>query len=154
MQNGGVVMANFAPDYVNEAIWKCQPIRMPKKPGSPGCIPADQADIDAAVDACGKPIPSRRDGLPGGETMSNMLPRSRARSCRSAATSMVPERADRPHGRAGLSQLFAEPSAAAGPTRTRRLPEAIPCALRQAEAVSKSMAGEPPAADQLSPDYQ
>ncbi len=26
--------------------------------------------------------------------------------------------------------------------------------LRQAEAVSKSMAGEPPAADQLSPDYQ
>ena len=26
--------------------------------------------------------------------------------------------------------------------------------LRQAEAVSKSMAGEPPAADQMSPDYQ
>jgi membrane dipeptidase len=51
-QNGGVVMVNFAPDYVNEAIWKWSADRDAEKArivrmntGHP------QADIDAALDA-------------------------------------------------------------------------------------------------------
>src|SRR3954453_12254383 len=57
-QNGGVVMVNFAPDYVNEAIWKWSADRDAEKArlarmntGHP------QADIDSGVDAWVKAHP-------------------------------------------------------------------------------------------------
>ena len=51
VQNGGVVMINFAPDYVNEAIWKWTADRDAEKARIARMYTGrTQADIDAALD--------------------------------------------------------------------------------------------------------
>jgi membrane dipeptidase len=158
-QNGGVVMVNFAPDYVNEAIWKWAADRDAEKArivrmntGHP------QADIDAALDVWVKAHPQPvatvgqvadhvdhiakvagydhvgiggdLDGIPGTPTGLTGV---------QDYPNLFAELIRRGWSDANLAKL-------AGGNILR--------VLRQAEAVSKSMAAEPPAADQLTPDYQ
>jgi len=158
-QNGGVVMVNFAPDYVNEAIWKWSADRDAEKArivrmntGHP------QADIDAALDAWVKIHPQPL-----------------------ATTPQVADHVEHVAKVAGYDHvgiggdLDGIPSVPTGLTGVQDYPNLfaelirrgwsdqnlaklaggnILRVLRQAEAVSKSMANEPPAADALTPDYQ
>lgn len=158
-QNGGVVMVNFAPDYVNEAIWKWAADRDAEKArivrmntGHP------QADIDTALDVWVKAHPQPvatvgqvadhvdhiakvagydhvgiggdLDGIPGTPTGLTGV---------QDYPNLFAELIRRGWSDANLAKL-------AGGNILR--------VLRQAEAVSKSMAAQPPAADQLTPDYQ
>jgi membrane dipeptidase len=157
--NGSVVMVNFAPDYVNEAIWKWAADRDAEKARIGRLYTGrSQADIDAAVDAWVKAHPQPvatvpqvadhvehvakiagydhvgiggdLDGIPGtpvGLTGVQDYP------------NLFAELIRRGWSDANLAKL-------AGGNILR--------VLRQAEAVSKSMAAEPPAADPLTPDYQ
>src|SRR4029079_5866913 len=57
-QNGGVVMVNFAPDFVNEAIWKWGADRDAEKARIVRLMTGHpQADIDASLDAWVKAHP-------------------------------------------------------------------------------------------------
>src|SRR6478752_8722351 len=158
-QNGGVVMVNFAPDYVNEAIWKWGADRDAEKArivrlntGHP------QADIDAALDAWVKIHPQPL-----------------------ATTPQVADHVEHVAKVAGYDHvgiggdLDGIPSTPTGLTGVQDYPNLfaelirrgwsdqnlaklaggnILRVLRRAEAVSKSMANEPPAADKLTPDYK
>src|SRR5689334_5802153 len=158
-QNGGVVMVNFAPDYVNEAIWKwsadrdAEAARVARmNTGHP------KADIDAAMDAWTKAHPQPV-----------------------ATVQQVADHVDHIAKIAGYDHvgiggdLDGIPSVPLGLTGVQDYPNLfaelirrgwtdqnlaklaggnILRVLRQAEAVSKSMAADPPAADQLTPDYQ
>ena len=152
-------MVKFAPDYVNEAIWKWSADSDAEKAriarlytGHP------QADIDAALDAWTKAHPQPV-----------------------ATVSQVADHVDHIAKVAGFDHvgiggdLDGIPSVPTGLTGVQDYPNLfaelirrgwsdqnlaklaggnILRVLRQAEDVSKSMANEPPAADQLSPDYQ
>ena len=158
-QNGGVVMVNFAPDYVNEAIWKWAADRDAEKARAARMLTGHpQADVDAAVEAWVKAHPEPvatvaqvadhvehvakvagydhvgiggdLDGIPG-----------------------------TPEGLTGVQDypnLFAEliRRGWSDQNLAKLAGDNILRVLRQAEAVSKSMASEPPAADKLTPDYQ
>jgi len=158
-QNGGVVMVNFAPDYVNEAIWKwsadrdAEAARVARmNTGHP------KADIDSAMDAWTKAHPQPV-----------------------ATVSQVADHVDHIAKVAGYDHvgiggdLDGIPSVPIGLTGVQDYPNLfaelirrgwtdqnlaklaggnILRVLRQAEVVSKSMANEPPAADQLTPDYK
>ena len=158
-QNGGVVMVNFAPDYVNEAIWKWAADRDAEKARIARLNTGHaEADIDTALDAWVKAHPEPEatvaqvadhvdhiakvagydhvgiggdlDGIPGtpiGLTGVQDYP------------NLFAELIRRGWSDANLSKL-------AGGNILR--------VLRRAEAVSRSMASEPPAADALTPDYQ
>ncbi len=157
--NGGVVMINFAPDYVNEAIWKWSAERDAEKARIARLYTGrTQADVDAALDSWIKAHPEPV-----------------------ATLSQVADHVDHAAQVAGFDHvgiggdLDGIPSVPIGLTGVQDYPNLfaelirrgwtdanlaklaggnILRALRQAEAVSKSMAAEPPAADQLTPDYQ
>jgi len=157
--NGGVVMINFAPDYVNEAIWKWSAERDAEKARIARLYTGrTQADVDAALDGWIKAHPEPV-----------------------ATLSQVADHVDHAAQVAGFDHvgiggdLDGIPSVPTGLTGVQDYPNLfaelirrgwsdanlaklaggnILRALRQAEAVSKSMAAEPPAADQLTPDYQ
>ena len=158
-QNGGVVMVNFAPDYVNEAIWKWAADRDAEKARAARMLTGHPtADVDAVVAAWVKEHPQPQatvaqvadhvdhiaklagydhvgiggdlDGIPGtpvGLTGVQDYP------------NLFAELIRRGWSDANLAKL-------AGGNILR--------VLRQAEAVSKSLASEPPALDELSPDYR
>jgi membrane dipeptidase len=157
--NGGVVMVNFAPDYVNEAIWKWSADRDAEKARIARMLTGHpQSDNDSALDAWVKAHPEPvatvaqvadhvehvakiagydhvgiggdLDGIPGtpvGLTGVQDYPNLFAELIRRGWSDQ------------NLAKL-------AGGNVLR--------VLRRAEAVSKSMAGEPPAADKLTSDYQ
>jgi membrane dipeptidase len=158
-QNGGVVMVNFAPDYVNEAIWKWSADRDAEKARVARMLTGHpQAEIDMALDAWVKAHPEPvatvaqvadhvehvakvagydhvgiggdLDGIPGTPTGLTGV---------QDYPNLFAELIRRGWSDENLAKL-------AGGNILR--------VLRQAEAVSRSMAGEPPAADQLTPDYQ
>jgi membrane dipeptidase len=157
--NGGVVMINFAPDYVNEAIWKWSADRDAEKARVARMLTGHpQADVDAAADAWVKAHPEPvatvaqvadhvehvakvagydhvgiggdLDGIPG-----------------------------TPEGLTGVQDypnLFAEliRRGWSDQNLAKLAGGNILRVLRQAEAVSTSMRGVLPAADKLTPDYQ
>src|SRR5206468_3110213 len=157
--NGGVVMVNFAPDYVNEEIWKWAADRDAEKARIARMYTGrTQADIDAALDAWVKAHPQPV-----------------------ATVAQVADHVEHivkvaGHDHVGIGgDLDGIPSTPVGLTGVQDYPNLFAELIRrgwsdadlaklaggnilrvlsQAEAVSKSMAGEPPAADQLTPDYQ
>jgi len=157
--NGGVVMVNFAPDYVNEAIWKWSADRDAEKARIARLYTGrTQADVDAGLETWVKAHPAPV-----------------------ATVSQVADHVDHiakvaGHDHVGIGgDLDGIPSTPVGLSGVQDYPNLfaelirrgwsdadlaklaggnILRVLRQAEAVSKSMAGEPPAADELTSDYQ
>jgi membrane dipeptidase len=157
--NGGIVMVNFAPDYVNEAIWKWAADRDAEKARIDRMYTGRaQADVDAALDAWVKAHPQSV-----------------------ATVAQVADHVDHVAKVAGFDHvgiggdLDGIPSTPVGLTGVQDYPNLfaelisrgwsdenlaklaggnILRVLRQAEAVSRSMSNVPPAADQLTPDYQ
>src|SRR6478752_4727828 len=158
-QNGGVLMINFAPDYLNEAIWKWSADRDAEKARIARMYTGrTQADIDAGLETWVKAHPAPV-----------------------ATVSQVADHVDHiakvaGHDHVGIGgDLDGIPSTPVGLSGVQDYPNLfaelirrgwsdadlaklaggnILRVLRQAEAVSKSMAGEPPAADELTSDYQ
>ena len=157
--NGGIVMVNFAPDYVNEAIWKWAADRDAEKARIDRMYTGRaQADVDAALDAWVKAHPQPV-----------------------ATIAQVADHVDHVAKVAGFDHvgiggdLDGIPSTPVGLTGVQDYPNLfaelisrgwsdenlaklaggnILRVLRQAEAVSRSMSNVPPAADQLTSDYQ
>ncbi len=157
--NGGIVMVNFAPDYVNEAIWKWAADRDAEKARIDRMYTGRaQADVDAVLDAWVKAHPQPV-----------------------ATVAEVADHVDHVAKVAGFDHvgiggdLDGIPSTPVGLTGVQDYPNLfaelisrgwsdenlaklaggnILRVLRQAEAVSRSMSNVPAAADQLTPDYQ
>ena len=157
--NGGVVMVNFAPDYVNEAVWKWSADRDADKARVARMLTGHpQAELEAANSAWIKAHPEPI-----------------------ATVAQVADHVDHiarvaGHDHVGIGgDLDGIPSTPAGLTGVQDYPNLfaeligrgwsdanlaklaggnILRVLRQAEAVSKSMAAEPPAADALTADYK
>ena len=157
--NGGVVMINFAPDYVNDAVWKWAADRDAEKARIARLYTGrTQADVDAANAAWEKAHPQPV-----------------------ATVAQVADHVEHAAKVAGYDHvgiggdLDGIPTVPVGLTGVQDYPNLfaelirrgwsdqnlaklaggnILRVLRQAEAVSRSMASEPPAADPLTPDYQ
>jgi len=158
-QNGGVVMVNFAPDYVNEAIWKWGADRDAEKArivrlntGHP------QADIDAALDAWVKAHPQP---LATVEQVADHV----EHIAKIAGNDHVGIGGDldgipsTPTGLTGVQDypnLFAEliRRGWSDQNLAKLAGGNILRVLRRAEEVSKSMRDVPPAADKMTPDYK
>src|SRR6478672_4510166 len=158
-QNGGVVMVNFAPDYVNEAIWKWGADRDAEKARIVRLMTGHtQAEIDAALDAWVKAHPQPAATV---EQVADHVEH-------------VAKIAGNDHVGIG-GDLDGIPSVPTGLTGVRDYPNLfaelirrgwsdqnlaklaggnILRVLRRAEEVSKSMRDVPPAADKMTPDYQ
>jgi len=158
-QNGGVVMINFAPDYVNEAVWRWSADRDAEKARVARMLTGHStAQLEAALSAWTKAHPEPQ-----------------------ATVSQVADHVDHVAKVAGYDHvgiggdLDGIPGTPVGLTGVQDYPNLfaelirrgwsdenlaklaggnILRVLRQAEAVSKSMSNEPPAADPLTPDYQ
>jgi membrane dipeptidase len=158
-RNGGVVMVNFAPDYVNEAIWKWAADRDAEKARISRLYTGrTQADIDAALDAWVKAHPQP---VATAEQVADHV----EHVAKVAGYDHVGIGGDldgipyTPQGLEGVQDypnLFAEliRRGWSDANLAKLAGGNILRVLRQAEAVSKSMANEPPAADELTPDYQ
>lgn len=157
--NGGVVMVNFAPDYVNEAIWKWSADRDSEKARIGRMFTGrTQADIDSALGAWVRAHPEPQ-----------------------ATVAQVADHVEHIAKVAGYDHvgiggdLDGIPSTPVGLTGVQDYPNLfaelirrgwsdqnlaklaggnILRTLRQAEAVSRSMGSTPPAADELTPDYR
>jgi len=158
-QNGGVVMVNFAPDYVNEAIWKWAADRDAEKArivrlytGHP------QADIDAALDVWVKSHPQPAATV---EQVADHV----EHIVKIAGNDHVGIGGDldgipaTPTGLTGVQDypnLFAEliRRGWSDQNLAKLAGGNVLRALRRAEEVSRSMRDVPPAADKLTPDYK
>jgi len=157
--NSGVVMVNFAPDYVNEAVWKWGADRDAEKARIARMLTGHtQAELDAALDNWVKAHPEP-----------------------AATVSQIADHVEHVAKVAGYDHvgiggdLDGIPSTPVDLTGVQDYPNLfaelirrgwsdenlaklagrnVLRALRRAEAVSGSMSNEPPAADQLTPDYQ
>ena len=157
--NGGVVMVNFAPDYVNEAVWKWGADHDAEKARIARMLTGHtQAEMDAALDNWVKAHPEP-----------------------TATVSQIADHVEHVAKVAGYDHvgiggdLDGIPSTPVDLTGVQDYPNLfaelirrgwsdenlaklaggnVLRALRQAETVSKSMSSEPAAADQLTPDYQ
>jgi membrane dipeptidase len=158
-QNGGVVMVNFAPDYVNEAIWKWSADHDAEQARIARMLTGhSQADIDAELAAWVKahpePVATVAQVADHVEHVAKVAGYDHVGI--GGDLDGIP---DTPVGLTGVQDypnLFAE-LIRRGWTDENLAKLAggnILRVLRQAEAVSKSMASEPPAADQLTPDYR
>ncbi len=157
--NGGVVMVNFAPDYVSDAVWKWSGDRDAEKARIARMLTGHtQAELDAAL-----------------ATWVAAHPEPKATIAQIADhVEHVAKVAGYDHVGIG-GDLDGIPSTPEGMTGVQDYPNLfaelirrgwsdanlaklaggnVLRALRQAEAVSKAMSNEPPAADPLTPDYQ
>jgi membrane dipeptidase len=157
--DGGVVMVNFAPDYVSDAVWKWSADRDAEKARIARMLTGHPAaDLDAALAAWLNAHPEPK------ATVSQVADHVE-HVAKVAGYDHVGIGGDldgipaTPVGLTGVQDypnLFAELIRRGwSDANLAKLAGAnILRVLRQAEAVSKSMAGEPPATDQLTPDYQ
>ena len=157
--NGGVVMVDFATDYASEDVRKWNADQEAERTRIGKLLTGHpQADLDAALDAWTKahPEPAVTVGQVADhiEHIANVAGYDHVGI--GGDLDGIP---DTPVGLTGVQDypnLFAELIRRGwSDENLARLAGAnILRVLRQAEAVSKSMANEPPAADQLTPDYQ
>jgi membrane dipeptidase len=157
--NGGVVMVNFAPDYVDEAIWKWSAERDAEKARVARMYTGrTKAEIDGAIEAWLAAHPQPLTDVAKVADHVDHLAKVAGHDHVGIGGDLdgIPST---PQGLTGVQDypnLFAELirrgwsdedlAKLAGGNVLR--------ALRQAEAVSKAMAGEAPAADELTPDYE
>jgi len=157
--NGGVVMVNFAPDYVNEDIWKWAADRDAEEARIARMYTGRaQADIDAALDSWVKAHPEPEATV---EQVADHV----EHIARVAGYDHVGIGGDldgipsTPVGLTGVQDypnLFAEliRRGWSDQNLAKLAGGNILRVLRRAEAVSRSMAKVPPAIDEMSPDYQ
>ena len=158
-QNGGVVMVNFAPDYVNEAIWKWAADRDAEKARIVRLYTGhSQADIDAALDVWVKSHPQPAATV---EQVADHV----EHIVKIAGNDHVGIGGDldgipaTPTGLTGVQDypnLFAEliRRGWSDQNLAKLAGGNVLRALRRAEEVSRSMRDVPPAADKLTPDYK
>ena len=158
-QNGGVVMVNFAPDYVSDAVWKWSADRDAEKARIARMLTGHpQAELDAELDTWVKAHHEPKATVAQVADHVEHVAKVAGYDHVGIGGDLdgIP---DTPIGLTGVQDypnLFAELirrgwtdenlSKLAGGNILR--------VLRQAEAVSKLMSNEPPATDELTPDYQ
>jgi membrane dipeptidase len=157
--NGGVVMINFAPDYVNEAIWKWSADRDAEKARAARMLTGHpQADLDAAVDAWVKahpePVATVAQVADHVEHVAKVAGYDHVGI--GGDLDGIPGTPERLTGVQDYPNLFAEliRRGWSDQNLAKLAGGNILRVLRQAEAVSTSMRGVLPAADKLTPDYQ
>ncbi|MES2119689.1 MAG: dipeptidase [Pseudomonadota bacterium] len=157
--NGGVVMVNFAPDYVDEAIWKWSAERDAEKARIARMYTGrDKAEIDGAIEAWLAAHPQPMTDVARVADHVDHL----AKVAGHDNVGIGGDLDGIPSTPAGLSGVQDYPNLFAELIRRGWSDENLAKlaggnvlrALRQAEAVSKSMAGEAPAADELTSDYE
>ncbi|MFL6830637.1 MAG: dipeptidase [Sphingomicrobium sp.] len=157
--NGGVVMVNFAPDYVNEAIWKWAADRDAEKARIARLYTGrTQADVDAAlatwVAAHPQPVATVAQVADHVEHIARVAGYDHVGI--GGDLDGIPSTPVGLSGVQGYPNLFAEliRRGWSDANLAKLAGGNILRVMREAEAVSKSMANEPPAADPLTPDYQ
>jgi membrane dipeptidase len=158
-ENGGVVMVNFAPDYVNEAVWKWSAERDAEKARVARMLTGHpQAELEAAIAAWITAHPEPKATVSQVADHVEHVARVAGHDHVGLGGDLdgIP---DTPVGMTGVQDypnLFAEliRRGWSDDDLAKLAGGNILRVLRQAERVSKSMSNEPPAADRLTPDYQ
>jgi membrane dipeptidase len=157
--NGGVVMVNFAPDYVSDAVWKWSADRDAEKARVGRMLTGHPtAELDAALNAWIAAHPEPRATVAQVADHVEHIAKVAGYDHVGIGGDLdgIP---DTPEGLTGVQDypnLFAEliRRGWSDQNLAKLAGGNVLRALRQAEQVSKSMSNEPPAADQLTPDYQ
>jgi membrane dipeptidase len=158
-QNDGVVMVNFAPDYVSDAVWKWSADRDAEKARIARMLTGHQtAELDAALNAwiAGHPEPKATVSQVADHVEHIAKVAGYDHVGIGGDLDGIP---DTPEGLTGVQDypnLFAEliRRGWSDQNLAKLAGGNILRVLRKAEQVSKSMSNEPAAADQLTPDYQ